>query len=87
MGRPRGGGFRSSQDRSNKDKFRNRMIMTRSTTGMTNEPLRRLGLAAGAVLSANQTTGGKARSTPGTFVGQVAQVAYPADYFFSRQTN
>jgi hypothetical protein len=33
------------------------------------------------------TTGGKAPSTPGAFVGQVARVPYTADYFFYRQAN
>ena len=33
------------------------------------------------------TTGGKAPSTEGAFVGQVARVPYTADYFFYRQTN
>jgi hypothetical protein len=33
------------------------------------------------------TTGGKAPSTDGTFVGQVARVAYTADYFFYRASN
>src|SRR5437867_7978869 len=33
------------------------------------------------------TTGGKAPSTNGTFVGQVARVPYTADYFFYRKSN
>jgi hypothetical protein len=33
------------------------------------------------------TTGGKAPSDPGAFVGQVARVPYTADYFFYRQSN
>jgi hypothetical protein len=33
------------------------------------------------------TTGGKAPSAPGAFVGQVARVPYTADYFFYRQSN
>ena len=33
------------------------------------------------------TTGGKAPSTDGAFVGQVARVPYTADYFFYRQAN
>jgi hypothetical protein len=33
------------------------------------------------------TTGGKAPSTNGAFVGQVARKPYTADYFFYRQTN
>ena len=33
------------------------------------------------------TTGGKAPSADGAFVGQVAAVPYTADYFFYRQTN
>ena len=33
------------------------------------------------------TTGGKAPSTDGAFVGQVARVPYTADYFFFRQSN
>ncbi len=33
------------------------------------------------------TSGGKAPSADGTFVGQVARVPYTADYFFYRQTN
>jgi hypothetical protein len=33
------------------------------------------------------TTGGKAPSTDGTFVGQVARVPYTADYFFYRHSN
>jgi hypothetical protein len=33
------------------------------------------------------TTGGKAPSAPGTFIGQVARVPYTADYFFYRQAN
>jgi hypothetical protein len=33
------------------------------------------------------TAGGKAPSANGTVVGQVARVAYTADYFFYRQTN
>ena len=33
------------------------------------------------------TTGGKAPSTDGAFVGQVARVPYTADYFFYRQSN
>src|SRR5206468_4123775 len=33
------------------------------------------------------TTGGKAPSTNGTFVGQVARVPYSADYFFFRRSN
>jgi hypothetical protein len=33
------------------------------------------------------TTGGKAPSTDGAFVGQVARVPYTADYFFYRRTN
>ena len=33
------------------------------------------------------TTGGKAPSTDGTFVGQVARVPYSADYFFYRKAN
>ena len=33
------------------------------------------------------TVGGKAPSTPGAFVGQVAEVPYTADYFFYRQSN
>ena len=33
------------------------------------------------------TTGGKAPSANGLVVGQVAEVAYTADYFFYRQTN
>jgi uncharacterized protein (TIGR03118 family) len=33
------------------------------------------------------TTGGKAPSTDGTVVGQVARVPYTADYFFYRQTH
>ena len=33
------------------------------------------------------TVGGKAPSTPGTFVGQVARVPYTADYFFYRASN
>ena len=33
------------------------------------------------------TTGGKAPSADGAFVGQVARVPYTADYFFYRQTN
>ena len=33
------------------------------------------------------TRGGKAPSTDGAFVGQVARVPYTADYFFYRQTN
>ena len=32
------------------------------------------------------TTGGKAPSTDGAFVGQVARVPYTADYFFYRQS-
>jgi hypothetical protein len=32
------------------------------------------------------TTGGKAPSDPGTFVGQVARIPYSADYFFYRST-
>jgi len=32
------------------------------------------------------TTGGKAPSADGTFVGQVARVPYTADYFFYRRT-
>jgi len=32
------------------------------------------------------TTGGKAPSTPGAVVGQVARIPYTADYFFYRQT-
>jgi len=32
------------------------------------------------------TTGGKAPSEPGAFVGQVARIPYTADYFFYRQT-
>jgi hypothetical protein len=33
------------------------------------------------------TTGGKAPSTPGAFIGQVARVPYTADYFFYRAAN
>jgi hypothetical protein len=33
------------------------------------------------------TTGGKAPSVNGTFVGQVAEVPYTADYFFFRKSN
>jgi len=33
------------------------------------------------------TTGGKAPSAPGTFVGQVARVPYIADYYFYRKSN
>ncbi len=33
------------------------------------------------------TTGGKAPSADGDFVGQVARVPYTADYYFYRQTN
>jgi hypothetical protein len=33
------------------------------------------------------TIGGKAPSTPGAFVGQVARIPYSADYFFYRQAN
>lgn len=33
------------------------------------------------------TSGGKAPSTDGAFIGQVARVPYAADYFFYRQTN
>ena len=33
------------------------------------------------------TTGGKAPSTDGAFIGQVARVPYTADYFFYRHTN
>jgi len=33
------------------------------------------------------TTGGKAPSAPGSFIGQVARVPYTADYFFYRQAN
>jgi len=33
------------------------------------------------------TTGGKAPSTNGAFVGQVARIPYTADYFFYRQTS
>ena len=33
------------------------------------------------------TTGGKAPSVAGTFVGQVARVPYTADYFFFRKAN
>jgi len=33
------------------------------------------------------TTGGKAPSADGTFVGQVARVPYTADYFFYRHSN
>ena len=33
------------------------------------------------------TTGGKAPSTDGAFVGQVARVPYTADYYFYRQSN
>jgi uncharacterized protein DUF3455 len=33
------------------------------------------------------TTGGKAPSTDGAFVGQVARVPYTADYFFYRKSN
>jgi Protein of unknown function (DUF3455) len=33
------------------------------------------------------TTGGKAPSANGTFVGQVARVPYSADYFFYREAN
>ena len=33
------------------------------------------------------TTGGKAPSADGTFVGQVARVPYTADYFFFRKSN
>jgi hypothetical protein len=33
------------------------------------------------------TVGGKSPSTDGTFVGQVARVAYMADYFFYRHSN
>ena len=33
------------------------------------------------------TTGGKAPSTDGTFVGQVTRVPYTADYFFYRHSN
>jgi len=33
------------------------------------------------------TSGGKAPSADGAFVGQVARVPYTADYFFFRQTN
>lgn len=33
------------------------------------------------------TTGGKAPSTDGAFVGQVARVPYTADYFFYRKAN
>jgi hypothetical protein len=33
------------------------------------------------------TTGGKAPSVNGTFVGQVARVPYTADYFFYRAAN
>jgi hypothetical protein len=32
------------------------------------------------------TAGGKAPSTPGAFVGQVARIPYTADYYFYRQT-
>ena len=33
------------------------------------------------------TTGGKAPSAPGAFVGQVARVPYTADYFFFREAD
>jgi hypothetical protein len=33
------------------------------------------------------TTGGKAPSAPGAFVGQVARIPYTADYFFYREAN
>jgi Protein of unknown function (DUF3455) len=33
------------------------------------------------------TTGGKAPSTPGAFIGHVVRVPYTADYFFFRQAN
>ena len=33
------------------------------------------------------TTGGKAPSEDGTFVGEVARMPYTADYFFYRKTN
>jgi len=33
------------------------------------------------------TTGGKAPSANGTFVGQVARIPYTADYFFYRHSN
>jgi len=33
------------------------------------------------------TTGGKAPSTDGAFVGQVARVPYTADYFFYRKSS
>jgi hypothetical protein len=32
------------------------------------------------------TTGGKAPSADGAFIGQVARVPYTADYFFYRKT-
>jgi len=33
------------------------------------------------------TTGGKAPSAPGAFIGQVARIPYTADYFFYRASN
>ena len=33
------------------------------------------------------TSGGKAPSTPGVFIGQVARIPYTADYFFFRSSN
>ena len=46
-------------------------------------------MAAKALIAegARAAWGGKAPSTDGTVVGQVARVPYTADYFFFRKTN
>ncbi len=43
--------------------------------------------AATTFIQRVDTTGGKAPSTNGSFVGQVARIPYTADYFFYRQTS
>jgi hypothetical protein len=44
-------------------------------------------LADTSVIQRVNTVGGKAPSTDGTFIGQVARVPYTADYFFYRRTD
>jgi hypothetical protein len=44
-------------------------------------------LAGTTFIQRVNTTGGKAPSENGAFVGQVARIPYTADYFFYRQTN
>ena len=44
-------------------------------------------LADTSLIHRVNTAGGKAPKVNGTFIGQVAEVPYTADYFFYRKTN